>query len=370
MRHVPLYAILLLVLVGACAPVGTRELHDVALFEPDGATRYRYVYGSADLLPLDGVDRQLGRTVGDAFDDTAQVVAAARIVDGAPFLRATSEETIDPPLEVGRIPLTTDLRLVTTAAVERSYYFDGDRWFELPRDLAAGVTRTVVPVPVSKPFRGAASLTPAEADALAARLGAGGIARVVAMVPSARLAGETPHPFAASAPEGLDEYRYSAFWIQERLATDTDAYEPPPERFIFDVVARGGQGAAPLRDRFEVLTDEDELRTFWNAVQADAFAPAPLPELRFDRETVLAIRLAERPTGGYAIDVAGVELDDDELFVDVVLREPAADAVVTQAVTSPWVLVRVLGTEATVVWFRDPDSGELFAVARGVGSTF
>lgn len=369
MRHALFSAILLLFLAAACAPVGTRELHEVVLFAPDGATRYRYVYGSADSIPLDGTDRALDRTVGDAADGRAFAVAAARTIDGEPFLRASDEATVPAPLVVARIPLTTDLRVRTRVATDRSYYFDGAAWFQLPRGLEADLTRTVVPVPVSTPLRGAASLTPAEADALAAALASDGIAKVVATLDVGE-GGEDPHPFAPSAPSGLDEYRHSAFWVQTRLSTDVDAYRPPPERFIFDVVARGDQGAAPPRDRFEVLTDVDALRSFWNAVQAEAFTPPPLPELRFDRETVLAIRLADRPTGGYGIDVVGVEEDGDELFIDVVLREPEPGATVTQAVTSPWALVRVLGTEAAVVWFRDPQSGELFAVARGAASPF
>jgi hypothetical protein len=135
-------------------------------------------------------------------------------------------------------------------------------------------------------------------------------------------------------------------------------------------VAQGSQGAAPPRDTFVVLSDEDELRSFWNLVQAEAFSPPPAPELRFDRETVLGIRLDERPTGGFGIEVTGVERDGDELFVDVVLREPAADAIVTQALTQPWAIVRVLGIEADVVWFRDPAGGGLFAVARDDASPF
>jgi hypothetical protein len=355
MRHALLLALLPILLVVACAPVGTRELHEVALLDPDGALRYRYAYGSADTLPLDGGDLALGRVVGDAAEATPYAVAGARTVDDAAFLRDTVDATVDAPLEVVRIPLTTDLQVTTRRPVARAYYFDGARWFELPRDLAAGVTRTVVPVPVATPLRGAASLTPAEADALAAGLAA---------------RGEAPHPFAASAPQGLDEYRHSAFWLQPRLRTDAAAYRAPPERLIFDVVAQGGQGAAPPRDTFVVLSDEDELRSFWSAVQADAFAPPPPPELRFDRETILGVRLAQRPTGGYGIEVAGVERDGDELFVDVVLREPAEGAIVTQALTQPWAIVRVLGMEADVVWFRDPAGGGLFAVARDDASPF
>lgn len=364
MRHVSYLALALLLLAAACAPVGTRELHEVTLLDADGAVRYRYLYGSADAVPLDGTDRSLGRTVGDAADGVPFAVAGARLVGGDPFLLDRADATLEAPLVVARIPLTTDLQVVTVRPVPRAYYFDGSRWFELPRDLPAGVTRNVVPVPVSAPLRGAGSLTPAEADALAAGLAATGEPRILATVDGSDLTGEAPHPFAASAPEGLDEYRHSAFWLQSGLATDTGAYRPPPDRLLFDVVAQGSQGAAPPSDTFTVLASEDDLRSFWNAVQAGSLTPAPLPELRFGRETVLAIRLSERPTGGYGIEIANVEKDGDDLFVDVRLREPAEGAIVTQALTSPWALVRVLGTEASVVWFRDPDGGGLFAVAR------
>jgi hypothetical protein len=370
MRHALLLALLPILLAAACAPVGTRELHEVALLDPSGALRYRYVYGSADTLTLDGRDLTLGRVAGDAADGTRFAVAGARTVDGAPFLRNDVERTIEAPLEVARIPLTTDLQVATSRAVARAYYFDGTRWFELPRDLPAGLSRTVVPVPVSTPLRGAASLTPAEADALAAGLAARGDPLILATVDGEVLAGDAPHPFAASAPQGLDEYRHSVFWLQPRLTTDASAYRAPPERLIYDVVAQGGQGSAPPRDTFVVLSDPDELRSFWSAVQATAFTPPPPPELRFDRETILGVRLAERPTGGYGIEVAGVERDGDELFVDVVLREPAEGAIVTQARTQPWAIVRVLGIEADVVWFRDPSGGGLFAVARDDASPF
>ena len=370
MRHAQLLALLTILLAVACAPVGTRELHEVALLDPNGSLRYRYAYGSADTLPLDGRDLALGRVVGDAAETTPYAVGGARTVDDAAFLRDEVDLSVAAPLEVVRIPLTTDLQVTTRSPVARAYYFDGARWFELPRDLPAGLTRTVVPVPVATPLRGAASLTPAEADALAAGLAASGRALILATLDGDALAGESPHPFAASAPQGLDEYRHSAFWLQPRLTTDASAYRAPPERLIFDLVAQGGQGAAPPRDTFVVLSDEDELRSFWSAVQANAFTPPPPPELRFDRETILGVRLAERPTGGYGIEVAGVERDGDELFIDVVLREPAEGAIVPQALTQPWAIVRVLGIEANVVWFRDPSGGGLFAVARDDATPF
>lgn len=366
-------------LLAACAPDGTRDLHEVVLASEDGVERYRYAYGSSDLLPLPGgQDLALGPRVGEAATETPFAVAGARTVaDGEPFVRDRYGANVALPLRVSRIPLTTDLRLVLQEPVDRSWYFDGDRWFELPRELTAPRTVDVVPRPAATPFRGAASLTPAEADALAGGLASDGEAKVV----SWRRPQEASEPedvaafaddeaddrpaWAPHPPDGVDAYRHSLFYVQRGVQVDASAYRPPERESIHEVVASGSQGATPERDRFVLLRSESDLRTFWNQVHAGGFADAPeLPEARFGRETLLGVRLAQRPTGGYGIDVSRVTREDDELFVDLRLTEPAEDAIVTQALTAPWMLIRVLGSDATVAWFRDPEAGTLFAVAR------
>lgn len=365
------FTFLLAALLAACAPVGSRELHEVVLVADDSAVRLRYLYGSADTVSLDGRELELGRLAGDTAEEDPYGVAAARTVDGAPLLRESLDATVDPPLSVARIPLTTDLRLTTREAVARAYYFDGRRWFELGRELEAGRTATVVPRPVSTPLRRAGALTPAEADALASGLGAEGRPLVVAVLPVEALGGEdAPAELAARAPDGLDEYRHSVLWLQHGLATDEDAYRAPVRRGLFEVVASGDQGTDPRRDRFVLIDDRDALRSFWNEVHASAFTPPPLPEARFERETLLGVRLAQRPSGGYRIEVDRVAREDDELFVDVRLVEPAEGSLSTTALTTPWALVRVLGVDASIVWFRDPDDGALFAVARADDAPF
>ncbi|MDZ7707582.1 MAG: protease complex subunit PrcB family protein [Trueperaceae bacterium] len=379
MRTHLLAPLLLAVLLAACAPVGSRELHEVVLIDSEGATRLRYVYGSADTLPLDGRDLELGRTAGDAADAAAFGVPGARLVDGAPLLRDSLPAdslpaAVEPPLRVARIPLTTDLRVVTTRAIPRSFYFDGQRWFELPRDLSAGVTVTAVPRPVGTPLRGTSSLTPAEADAVAAGLAEEGRPLVVAALAGDAADGEAGEAASTGIgprpPGGLDEYRYSAYWVQRAVTTDPDAYRAPARRTVYEVIARGDQGVDPGRDRFVLIDDADELRSFWNAVQAASFRPDAVPEADFGRETVLGVRLSQRPSGGYRIEIVDVHEEGGELFVDVRLVEPAADALATTVVTTPWILVRVLGVDASVVWFRDPDDGALFGVARDQDAPF
>jgi hypothetical protein len=91
--------------------------------------------------------------------------------------------------------------------------------------------------------------------------------------------------------------------------------------------------------------------------------PPPLPGADLERETLLAVFLGQKPTGGYGADVRGVTLEGGDLFIDLVETSPAPGAMVTQALTSPWLLCgcRAAGSPR---WFRDPTDGRLIAVAR------
>lgn len=378
--------VVLLAVLMACAPVGTRELHEVVVANPDGVTRIGYAYGSAEELPLREAEHELGASVADAAEDRPWAVAGARLVDGEPFLRTSYDRELAPPLQVARIPLTTDLRVRTHQALSRAYYFDGQRWFSLGRDLPAGRTLTVAPRAAPGALRGAGDLTPAEADAMAAAVGAEGRPAAVGFLadPFQRSsnggAGEgdgdgdgadpdggdggddpalTPRP-----ADGLDAYRFTTVWVQEGVEVDASAYTPPPRTTVHEMVARGDQGNDPGRDRFVLIRSEDRLRSFWSEVHARALTPPALPEARFGREALLGVRLGQRPSGGHGIDIERVERDGEELYVDLRLTEPAEDALASTVITTPWVLVRVLGGDARVAWFRDAEDGALFAVAR------
>lgn len=369
MRTTPAILFALAVLLAACAPVGTRELSEVVLASSDGARKIRYVYGSSDTMVLNGRERRLGSAVGEAAENVAYAVPSARRVAGDPYLMTSLDRSFTPPIEAARIPLSSDLRVRTNAPVARALYFDGSRWFTLGRDLPGNRTVTVAPAPKSGRLRGVGSLTPAEADAIASALEAPGGPVLLAVLPEGASADALgSEVFAPRPDDGLDEYRHTALWIQRTVPVDASAYSPPSDERIFDVVARGQQGEDPDEDRFVLLPDRDALRAFWNDVHASSFTPPPVPDVRFGRETLIGIRLSQRPSGGYGIEIEGVTRDDGDVYVDVRLTEPGPDEVATTALTTPWVLVRVLGVDARVVWFRDADTGELIAVAREGGS--
>jgi hypothetical protein len=61
------------------------------------------------------------------------------------------------------------------------------------------------------------------------------------------------------------------------------------------------------------------------------------------------IELGVRPTGGYAVEVVRVFEEDKHLVLEYVEHEPAPEQYVTQALTTPWVMVLLSRTELRVV---------------------
>lgn len=73
-------------------------------------------------------------------------------------------------------------------------------------------------------------------------------------------------------------------------------------------------------------------------------ANLPLDSLKavdFEREHLILVGLGQKPTGGFGVTLEGSVIHDSILEVDVALRQPAADAMVTQVLTTPCAVIAV-----------------------------
>lgn len=67
----------------------------------------------------------------------------------------------------------------------------------------------------------------------------------------------------------------------------------------------------------------------------------PLRALDFDREHILIVGLGQKPTGGFGLTLANSKIVDGTLTLTVFLRRPPADAIVSQALTTPCVVLAI-----------------------------
>lgn len=61
------------------------------------------------------------------------------------------------------------------------------------------------------------------------------------------------------------------------------------------------------------------------------------------------LNMGEKPTGGYAIGVEKAEETDTAVILTLSKKEPAAGAMVTQAVTTPYALIRINSKKEIII---------------------
>lgn len=343
-------------LLAGCAPEGSPSMSDVYVYGLLNA-RLTYFYGAPAEITYEGKTITLTEPTGsERILAAPYAVRGASFVDGAAYLRSAVTPLDEPPVTVSRIPFTTDLQVVSSTLVGEVVYFDGQRYLSLADEVASGVEQRVVPRPRLNRLRGIGLLTNGEADALADAFEASGRPFVVTEMPAGRL--------PTRSVDGLAEHRRTGVYVQTEIVTDETAYRPAPEQLPWEVLARGGQAVGFDGPTYQLVGNRDQLIGLWSRLHGRQLQVPPLPDVDFRRETIVALMAGEKATGGYGIEVRRVREEDGELYLEVVFTEPAPDALTTQALTSPWVIVRVLRGGYAVAWLRDAEDGSLIGAAR------
>lgn len=91
----------------------------------------------------------------------------------------------------------------------------------------------------------------------------------------------------------------------------------------------------------------------WSALWQQLGCEAPRP-LAVRTEMAVAVFIGERRTGGYRAEVVGTRLDGGNILIEYRELAPAPDQMVTQALTSPWLVLVLPASERPVVVRKVP----------------
>lgn len=107
-----------------------------------------------------------------------------------------------------------------------------------------------------------------------------------------------------------------------------------------------------------VLRTQEAFASFWERLHADRETTPPRPEVDFDSQVVVAIVLGERSTGGYGTEIDEVLASEEGETIQVQYTEvgPGEGCVVTQVLTSPYVLVAVEAQRAEFTFSRSAET--------------
>jgi hypothetical protein len=76
-----------------------------------------------------------------------------------------------------------------------------------------------------------------------------------------------------------------------------------------------------------------------------------VPAVNFEKEGILLACMGQKPTGGYRIELASKQVDVKEQTATVTVNwiEPARDAILTQMITSPCIMIKMTRGSYTTV---------------------
>ena len=104
-------------------------------------------------------------------------------------------------------------------------------------------------------------------------------------------------------------------------------------------VATVAQGAySGISDASEVVVRSP---AEWGALWKAHAGLKPIPAVDFSQEFIAAVFLGTRPSGGFGAEIVGTRRDAAALVIEYRERAPAATDIVTQALTSPFHIVKV-----------------------------
>ncbi|MCE5279776.1 MAG: protease complex subunit PrcB family protein [Planctomycetaceae bacterium] len=113
-----------------------------------------------------------------------------------------------------------------------------------------------------------------------------------------------------------------------------------------------GFNASQEAPRRVVVKDQKAWEEVWSAMVGYLEPKPEAPKVDFDSQMVIAVFMGRRSTGGFSIQITGIELND-KMVVAVKQSSPPPGAITTQALTSPYHVVVVAKTDKPVEFVDD-----------------
>lgn len=112
---------------------------------------------------------------------------------------------------------------------------------------------------------------------------------------------------------------------------------PEQPNASFPVLAEGQNAGGVDRRTNYLIVDDGEFVALWSMIYGQS-GPA-VPTVDFSRNHVIAVFDGSHSSGGYRVEVTDVTDADGKRTVHILREAPGRDCIVTDAITSPFVIV-------------------------------
>lgn len=325
------WAVLALGLMGCVPQPGERAywVSEIQLLLPESTERWVYFYGEAQPVVLG--ERSLSLSKGPQGSPLG--VPEALRIDGEPLYRE-----IGPPLprsaQLSRGFPGGQLILRAHQRVQSAWLFDGS-WSQLAGPFSENSAQSVRAQAALPRFD---RLSRPETEALLAELleRRGGRPVVLFEV-------EPPLPPLRFRPAPSAQ-QTTALAVQYGLETELVLMPPAPPSPSPRVLLQGGQAAYNDPSPMAYLAaNPSQMLSLWRLATGNQLPAPPVPSVDFAQSRAVAFFWGQKPTGGYSLQYMGSQLLGNTLRITLRLNSPPPGAILTQALTSPFVVLEVPG---------------------------
>jgi PrcB C-terminal len=119
----------------------------------------------------------------------------------------------------------------------------------------------------------------------------------------------------------------------------------------FELLAQDFYGGM-TDSKFIVIKDIKALNLVYNLINEGKTPELKTPSINFEQETVLALFLGEKNSGGYSINVEQIMNVIDKVNVVYKITSPKAGEMVTTVMTQPYCIVKIPKTSKEIVFLQ------------------
>ena len=97
-----------------------------------------------------------------------------------------------------------------------------------------------------------------------------------------------------------------------------------------------------------VVKNDAEYRKIWDEVYMNLDQMPRIPDVDFEKYTVVAVFMGIQKSGGFDIKITNISGNDEKLIVDVTETSPGVNCMVTDAITKPYEFVKIKKTDKKI----------------------
>ncbi|NOY47416.1 MAG: protease complex subunit PrcB family protein [Chlorobi bacterium] len=121
------------------------------------------------------------------------------------------------------------------------------------------------------------------------------------------------------------------------------------ETIPFQILAQDTYGGY-TDSKFLVIEDNKSLTEVFNLLNKSRSPELEIPAINLKKETVIALFLGEKTSGGYAITVKQVLVKSNKIYIVYNVESPKGGDIVTSVMTQPFSIIKIPKTAKEIVF--------------------